>query len=164
MWHFDFYCLSNFVKNCLINLRSKNAKIFFLSILLRVDCVSFVYICRTIRSSVGLRRTASERRSSWRPRPTPPTSPARPRILTAVRMGLPAWPTPCRLPARSHHLKVNSLPLYLPNSVADPWNFGADPDPRIHIPLTNRSGSRCWSGSCYFRQWPSRRQQKNIFA
>ncbi len=29
------------------------------------------------------------------------------------------------------------------------------------IPLT--SGSGCGSGSCYFRQWPSRRQQKIIF-
>jgi len=32
----------------------------------------------------------------------------------------------------------------------------------VHIPLTNRSGSGFRSGrrSCYFRQWPSIRQQK----
>ncbi len=34
-----------------------------------------------------------------------------------------------------------------------------DPDPRIHT-LTNESG--CGSGSCYFRQWPSR-CKKNYF-
>jgi hypothetical protein len=30
----------------------------------------------------------------------------------------------------------------------------------VSIPLTNGSGSRCGSGSCYFRNSPSRRQQK----
>ncbi len=47
-----------------------------------------------------------------------------------------------------------------PLSVADPWNFVTDPGPEwIHgsIPLPHRSG--CGSGSCYFRQWPSRHQQ-----
>ncbi len=34
-------------------------------------------------------------------------------------------------------------------SVADLWNFGTDPDPRIHT-LTNGSG--CKPGSCYLRQ------------
>jgi hypothetical protein len=31
---------------------------------------------------------------------------------------------------------------------------------RVSIPLTNGS----WSGSCFFRQWPSRRQQKILFS
>ncbi len=31
------------------------------------------------------------------------------------------------------------------------------------IPLTNGSGSGCWSGPCYFRQWPSRCQKKILF-
>ena len=45
------------------------------------------------------------------------------------------------------------------SSVADPWNFDTDPGPDCgSIPLTNGSG--CGSGYCYFRQWPSRRQQK----
>ncbi len=44
-------------------------------------------------------------------------------------------------------------------SVADPWHFGTDPDPWIRTPLTNRSRS----GSCYFRQWPSRRELKNFY-
>ncbi len=35
-------------------------------------------------------------------------------------------------------------------SVADPWHFGTDLDPRI--------STSDWSGSCYFRQWPSKRQ------
>ncbi len=45
-------------------------------------------------------------------------------------------------------------------TVPDPWNFGVDPDsdPRIQA-LTNGSGF----GSCYFRHWPSRCQQKNKF-
>ncbi len=43
-------------------------------------------------------------------------------------------------------------------SVADPWHFGVDPDPDPRsMPLTNGSGS------CYFRHWPSRYQQKLIF-
>ncbi len=45
------------------------------------------------------------------------------------------------------------------NSVAGPWHFGTHPDPRIHTSLTNGS----WSGSCYFRQWPSRHLHKIIF-
>jgi hypothetical protein len=47
------------------------------------------------------------------------------------------------------------------SSVADPRNFGMDPDldPRIHT-LTNGSGY----GSCYFRQRPSRRPKKSFFA
>ncbi len=43
------------------------------------------------------------------------------------------------------------------SNVADPWNFGTD---RNRITLTNRSG--CGSTSCYFSQWPSRRQQKKF--
>ncbi len=39
-----------------------------------------------------------------------------------------------------------TLHWLLLNSVADPWHFGVDPDPG--------------SGSCYFRHWPSRCQQK----
>ncbi len=38
-------------------------------------------------------------------------------------------------------------------SVPDPWHFGVDPDPRIHAPTNG-------SGSCHFRHWPWRRQQK----
>ncbi len=49
-------------------------------------------------------------------------------------------------------------------SVADPWHFRVepDPDPRIHA-LTNGSGPDPGSGSCYFRHWPSRCQQKTNF-
>ncbi len=32
---------------------------------------------------------------------------------------------------------------------------------RGSMPLTNGSGSGFWSGSCYFRHWPSRPQPKN---
>ncbi len=35
-------------------------------------------------------------------------------------------------------------------------------DPRT-IPLTNGSGSRCGSRSCYFHHWPSRGRQKTNF-
>jgi hypothetical protein len=44
-----------------------------------------------------------------------------------------------------------SINLAMLSSVADPWKFGTDPDPRIH-PLTNGSGfeSICRSGSCFF--------------
>ncbi len=52
--------------------------------------------------------------------------------------------------AQSFFCKVGS-------SVADPWNFGVDPDlDRVYMPLTNGYGS------CYFRHWPSRCQQKTI--
>ncbi len=48
----------------------------------------------------------------------------------------------------------------LASSVTDPWHFGTDPVPRIRASdLNNGSGS----GSCYSRQWPSRRQQKTMF-
>jgi hypothetical protein len=42
-------------------------------------------------------------------------------------------------------------------NVPDPWHFGTVWILRS-VPLTNRPGS----GSCFFRQWPSRCQQKNI--
>ncbi len=34
---------------------------------------------------------------------------------------------------------------------------------RGSLPLTNGPGSGFWSGSCYIRHWPSRRQQKQFF-
>jgi hypothetical protein len=50
--------------------------------------------------------------------------------------------------------------LFVLNSVADPWHLGWI---RIRgsMPLTNGSGFG--SGSCYFRHWPSRCQQKTNF-
>ncbi len=47
---------------------------------------------------------------------------------------------------------------YVNTSVPDPWHFGVDPnpDPRI-MPLNNGSGS------CFFRHWPPRHQQKRFF-
>ncbi len=68
------------------------------------------------------------------------------------------------------------------SSVADPWYFDTDPNPGIQ-PLTNGSGSNCGSGtvdnfsavlriltflygsgSCYFRQWPSRLEKNSKFS
>ncbi len=49
----------------------------------------------------------------------------------------------------------NKVSLFF--SFADPWHFGTGSGFRIRgsVPLTN--GSVSDSGSCYFRQWPSRR-------
>jgi hypothetical protein len=64
-----------------------------------------------------------------------------------------------RLPPAAPRIPAKHTLLVI-GSVADPWNFGTD------LPLANGSGSRfgsgCGSGPCYFRQWPSRRQQKII--
>ncbi len=56
---------------------------------------------------------------------------------------------------RTHSVRV---------SVADPWHFGTDPDPRIHTKHT--SGSGFGSGSCYFLSFtvPSKHQQKTNFS
>ncbi len=52
--------------------------------------------------------------------------------------------------------------FYHLTSVADPWHFGTDADPDGSVPLTDGSWSDAGSGSgsCYFRQWPSRWQYK----
>jgi hypothetical protein len=57
-----------------------------------------------------------------------------------------------------HSVKANSLGSRGSDltSVADPWHFGVDPDPRIQA-------SDYGSGSCYFRHLPSRCQPKLIF-
>jgi hypothetical protein len=68
------------------------------------------------------------------------------------------------------NVSIYYLPRYLKKrcqdklkiSVVDPRHFGTDPDPiRGSIPLTYGSGFG--SGSCYFRQCPSRWQQKTFF-
>ncbi len=94
----------------------------------------------------------------------------------ASRTGSPPtrWPWPVFPPTRpsppapdsSMPARTNKPSISVSSSVADTWNFGtdSDPDPRIHILLTNGSESGCVSGSCYFRQWPSRSQQKSFFS
>ncbi len=59
-------------------------------------------------------------------------------------------------------LRVNCMcRFYCFSSVPDPLRFVTDLDPWIRtvVPLTTGSGS----GSCSFRQWPSRCQPKNYF-
>ncbi len=48
-------------------------------------------------------------------------------------------------------------------SVADPITFLVRIRIRRFMPLANGSGSGSGSGSCYFRYWPSRRQQKTNY-
>ncbi len=65
-----------------------------------------------------------------------------------------------RLTGRHHHLAMRSLLFYTVLRIHE--IFGMVPKPGIHTSeaLTNGSGSIC--GSCYFGQYPSRRQQKII--
>jgi hypothetical protein len=51
--------------------------------------------------------------------------------------------------------------VFLKGNVADPWHIGIWIRIRGSMFLTTGSGSE--SGSCYFRHWPSRCQQKLIF-
>ncbi len=50
--------------------------------------------------------------------------------------------------------------LFVETSVVDPWHFCTNPYPRIRA---SANGSGSGSGSCYFRPWPSKRQQKKFF-
>ncbi len=86
--------------------------------------------------------------TSWRPASA---SPGRPRSAG-------------RSPVGSRYEKtVVDCRIVVRQAVADPWYFGVDPDldPRIHASdkwIRIRGGS----GSCYFRHWPTRCQQKQI--
>jgi hypothetical protein len=54
---------------------------------------------------------------------------------------------------------------YLSHGVADLWHIGTDPDPRIRTSDKRiRIQSGTVSGSCYFRQWPSRWQDFLLIA
>ncbi len=65
-------------------------------------------------------------------------------------------------------LQLSCLQKFLlKTSVADPWHFGVDPDqdpdppdPCLWLMDPNPDPG---SGSCYFRHWPSRCQQKTNF-
>ncbi len=69
----------------------------------------------------------------------------------------------CQTPGPSHRSSpednqfISQLISYRQCCGSMKFRYGRDPDPGS-IPLPNGSGC------CYFRQWPSRRQQKVIFA